>query len=95
MNWIEAHRTAIGLFADASTFLGASLLARDAFLRLRELQRKRIDEEFRREFPKLNLTDDEWRAALVSMRWALAGFILLLLGFLCQLALRFVEWNSG
>lgn len=91
MHWIEAHRFSLGLLADSLTFLGAILLARDAFLRLREIKRTRTDAEFRREFPQLNLTDEEFAAALRSVRWALAGFCLLLLGFLCQLLLRMME----
>jgi hypothetical protein len=91
MNWIAAHRLLIGIFADTVTFLGGCLLARDAFLRLRELKKERVDARFRAEFPRLNLTDDEWRAAVVSLRWAFAGFVLLVLGFLMQLLLRVVE----
>jgi hypothetical protein len=91
MNWIETHRVLIGILADTSTFLGGSLLARDAFLRLKDLKKKRIDEEFRREFPRLNLTDDEWKAAILSLRWALAGFVLVAVGFLFQLLLRLIE----
>jgi len=91
MNWIEAHRVLIGILADTLTFLGGCLLARDAFLRLKDLKKKRIDEEFRREFPRLNLTDEEWKAAIVSLRWALAGFVLVSVGFLFQLLLRLAE----
>ncbi len=91
MNWIEAHRVLIGILADTLTFLGGCLLARDAFLRLKDLKKKRIDEEFRREFPRLNLTDDEWKAAILSLRWALAGFVLVSVGFLFQLLLRLAE----
>jgi hypothetical protein len=91
MNWIIAHRVSIGILADVLSFLGASILARDAFLRLRELKRRRIDEEFRRQFPRLNLTDDEWKQAARALRWTLAGFVLLLLGFFCQLCLRLTE----
>jgi hypothetical protein len=88
MNWIEAHRVSIGIFADSLTFLGGCILARDAFLRLKELKNKRTDTKFRSEFPFLNLTDDEWNKAVVSVRWALAGFVLLIAGFLLQLLLR-------
>lgn len=91
MDLIEAHRVCIGFLADGLTFVGGCLLTRDAFLRLRELHRKRVDEEFRRQFPKLNLTDDEWHAAIVSTRWVVAGFGLMVLGFICQLLLRFVD----
>jgi len=91
MSWIEVHRISFGILADSLTFLGACILARDAFLRLRDLKSKRIDEEFRRQFPKLNLSDAEWGAAVVSTKWTLAGFVLLLLGFLLQLVLRLLE----
>jgi len=95
VDWIELHRNGIGLLADTLTFLGGCLLARDAFLRLVEIKRKRTDEEFRRQFPKLNLTDTEWKAALNAIRWALCGFVLLLLGFFCQLLLRLIEWHHS
>ena len=82
---------ALGILADSFTFLGGLILARDAFLRLKELKKHRIDVRFLREFPRLNLTDEEWRAALVSVRWTLAGFGLIVVGFLAQLLLRLVE----
>lgn len=91
MNWIQAHRLALGVLADSLTFLGGFILTRDTFLRLQELKRNRIDARFRKEFPRLNLTDDEWRAALVSLRWTLAGFLLVLAGFFAQVLLRLVE----
>lgn len=93
MNWLHANHVCVGILADSLTFLGGFILARDAFLRLRELKKSRIDARFRREFPRLNLTDDEWRAAVVSLRWTLAGFVLLLLGFLTQLVVRLIEWR--
>jgi hypothetical protein len=82
---VTGHLAWLGICGDLLTFLGACLLARDAFLRLSDLRRKRTDQEFRRQFPRLNLTDEEWRAAAARVRWALAGFVLLLLGFSCQL----------
>jgi hypothetical protein len=91
MNWFDAHRLPIGILADGFTFLGGLILTRDAFLRLRELKSKRIDAQFRDQFPRLNLADDEWNAAVVALRWVFAGFFLLLLGFLAQLLLRFSE----
>jgi hypothetical protein len=89
--WIHEHHTAIGILADSLTFLGGFLLARDAFLRLRELTKNRIDNRFRAEFPRLNLTDEEWHEAIVSLRWTLAAFVLLVVGFAFQLLLRLVE----
>jgi hypothetical protein len=89
MHWLHDHRFAIGILADSLTFLGGLLLARDAFNRLQDLRNKRIDEEFRRTFPKLNLTDQEWRDAIASMRWTVGGFGLIAIGFACQLLLRF------
>ena len=88
MNWLHVHRFAIGILADSSTFVGGALLTRDAFLRLRDLKNKRTDEEFRRTFPKLNLTDEEWSDAITSLRWTVGGFGLMAAGFACQLALR-------
>jgi hypothetical protein len=91
MNRIGAHHVCLGILADTLTFLGGCILTRDAFLRLKELNGKRIDQEFRRQFPRLNLTDEEWKAAVVSLRWAVTGFVLLVLGFLAQLLLRLIE----
>jgi hypothetical protein len=95
MNWMEMHRGLIGIVADSLTFFGGAILTRDAFLRLKELNRNRIDARFREEFPRLNLTDDELKAAVVSLRWTLAGFVLIVVGFLAQLLLRLIEWQSG
>ena len=91
MEWFRANHVVIGILADTLAFVGGCILARDVFLRLRELKRNRLDERFRAEFPRLNLTDDEWRAAVTALRWTLAGFGLIVLGFLLQLGLRFVE----
>lgn len=79
-----------GILADSLTFAGGCILTRDAFLRLRELRRGRLDERFRVEFPRLSLTDDEWKAAVTAMRWTVAGFGLMVMGFLLQLGLRLV-----
>lgn len=89
MHWLREYRSAIGILADSLTFLGGVLLTRDAFRRLRDLKDKRTDEEFRRAFPKLNLTDQEWRDATVAVGWTVAGFGLIAVGFACQLLLRF------
>jgi hypothetical protein len=91
MNWIAAHRLSLGILADTLTFLGGTILTRDAFMRLKELEKNRTDTRFRSEFPRLNLTDEEWKAALVSVRWELAGFVLLVMGFLAQLLLRLLD----
>ena len=88
MNWIEGNRLAIGILADSLTLAGAAILARDALLRLNELERKRADRRFRNEFPLLNLADEEWKSVVISVRWALGGFVSLLLGFILQLLLR-------
>jgi hypothetical protein len=88
MEWFRANHVAIGVLADTLTFAGGCILTRDAFLRLRELRRSRLDERFRVEFPSLNLSDDQWRAAVTAMRWTVAGFGLMVLGFLLQLGLR-------
>lgn len=81
----------IGILADSLTFVGGAILTRDAFLRLTELKKSRIDVRFSAEFPRLNLTDEEWKAAVVSLRWALAGFLLIAIGFLAQLLLRLIK----
>jgi hypothetical protein len=91
MEWLQAHHVQIGILADFLTFVGGFILARDAFLRLKELKKHRVDTRFSAEFPRLNLTDDEWDAAVLSLRWTLAGFALLLLGFLLQLLLRLIN----
>ncbi|HSY37557.1 MAG TPA: hypothetical protein VK814_17520 [Acidobacteriaceae bacterium] len=89
MHWLQEHRFCIGILADSLTFLGGLLLARDAINRLQDLKNKRIDEEFRRTFPKLNLTDQEWRDAIAAMWWTVGGFALMVVGFAFQLLLRF------
>jgi hypothetical protein len=94
MHWAEAHRLAIGIFADVLTFVGGVILSRDALLRLRELGKQRVDEKFRRRFAGLNLTDQEWRDAVVSVRWALAGFLLLVAGFFLQFVDRILELGT-
>jgi hypothetical protein len=91
MSFFEVHKTVIGVCADGLTFLGGACLAKDAFGKLQELKRARTDEAFRERFPKLNLTDKEWKAAIASRWWALVGFGLVTLGFLLQLILRFAE----
>ncbi|MDR3753321.1 MAG: hypothetical protein P4K93_04470 [Terracidiphilus sp.] len=91
MSWVTDHRFILGILADFLTFLGGAFLAWDAFYRLRDLKSKRVSDEFRRTFPKLNLTDKEWRDALNSVRRAFYGAILLVAGFLLQILLRFAE----
>ncbi|MGH9597500.1 MAG: hypothetical protein ACRD3K_11950 [Edaphobacter sp.] len=95
MNFFEVHRTGIGVLADLLTFLGGACLAKDAFGKLRELKRVRTNDEFRKRLPNLNLTDKEWKAAIISMRWTLAGFGLVTVGFLFQLLLRFMEVTTA
>jgi hypothetical protein len=88
MHCLHEHRFLIGVLADSVTFLGGAMLTRDAFRRLRDLKNKRTDDEFRRTFPRLNLTDQDWKDAARAMRWTLAGFGLIAAGFACQLLLR-------
>jgi hypothetical protein len=88
MHWLHEHRFALGIVADSLTFLGGAALARDAFRRLRDLKDKRTDDEFRRTFPRLNLSDQDWKDAARAMWWTFAGFGLVTLGFACQLLLR-------
>jgi hypothetical protein len=94
MHWAQAHRLAIGIFADVLTFVGGVILSRDALLRLRELRKQRIDESFRHRFAGLNLTDEEWRGAVISVRWALAGFLMLVAGFFLQFVERILELGA-
>ncbi|HWE86652.1 MAG TPA: hypothetical protein VG267_17040 [Terracidiphilus sp.] len=91
MQWFHQHHIAIGILADSLTFAGGALLARDAFLRLQALRKSRTDSRFRETFPRLNLTDQEMREAIASLSWTLCGFVLLSIGFACQLLLRLVE----
>ncbi len=91
MHWAEAHRLAAGIVADSLTFFGGLILTRDAVLRLKDLKKKRTDEEFCRRFSGLNLTDDEWKEATTSVRWAVAGCALLGAGFFLQLVVRILE----
>lgn len=91
MMWLHLHRVLIGVLADSLSFIGGFILARDAFLRLKELKQRRLGDRFSRSFPALNLTDEEWKAAVHALRWTFAGFALLVAGFLLQLLLRFAE----
>jgi hypothetical protein len=88
MEWLRANLVGIGILADALTFAGGCILTRDAFMRLRELKHGRMDKRFRTEFPGLNLSDEEWKAAVKALRWTVVGFGLMVLGFLLQLGLR-------
>jgi len=91
MSWFHAQHRLIGILADLLTFLGGCILARDAFMRLRELKKHRVDVEFDDEFSGLNLTDNERKAAMNALRWTFSGFALILVGFFFQLLLRFTE----
>jgi hypothetical protein len=91
MQFLHEHLLIFGVVADSLTFLGGLILSWDAFVRLRDLKDKRVDDEFRRTFPKLNLTDKDWKSAIWSVGRALAGSGLLAIGFLCQILLRFAE----
>jgi hypothetical protein len=91
MHWIHAHRLAIGILADSLTLAGGLVLTRDALGRLKDLKKNRVDVQFSKEFPLLRLTDEEFKSAVVAVRWAVTGFVLILLGFLVQLILRIEE----
>ena len=91
MYWLQAHRLGIGILADFITLAGGVVLSRDALLRLRELRDQRTDRGFRTRLARLNLTDEELSDALVSVRWAFAGCILLVIGFFLQLVVRLLE----
>jgi hypothetical protein len=94
MQFLHEHLLFFGVVADSLTFLGGLILSWDAFVRLRDLRDKRIDDEFRRTFPKLNMTDKDWKSALWSVGRALAGSGLLAVGFLFQILMRFAEHAS-
>lgn len=94
MSFLHEHILFFGVLADSLTFVGGFILAWDAFFRLRDLKDKRISDEFRRTFPKLNMTDKDWDDALWSVSRALAGSALLMVGFFCQILLRFAEHGS-
>ena len=94
MQFLHEHLLFFGVVADSLTFLGGFILSWDAFVRLRDLKAKRIDHEFRRTFPKLNMTDEDWKNAVWSVGRALAGSGLLAVGFLCQILMRFAEHAS-
>jgi hypothetical protein len=94
MQFLREHLLFFGVVADGLTFFGGLILSWDALLRLRDLKDKRIDDEFRRTFPKLNMTDDDWNKAVWSVGRALAGSGLLAIGFLCQILMRFAEHAS-
>jgi hypothetical protein len=95
MHWLLAHRLLIGVLADFITLAGGVILSRDALLRLRELRNQRTDKNFRARFARLNLTDEELQAAVVSVRWAFTGCLLLAIGFFLQLIVKFIELGSG
>ena len=73
MEWFRADHVVIGILADTLTFAGGCILTRDAFLRLGELRRSRVDGRFKAKFPILNLTDAEWETAVTAMRWTVAS----------------------
>jgi hypothetical protein len=91
MQFLREHLLYFGVAADSLTFLGGVILSWDAILRLRDLKKKRVEDEFRRTFPRLNLTDSDWKDAVWSVGRALAGSALLAAGFFCQILIRFAE----
>lgn len=88
---MEHLRLVTGLSADCLTFFGALVLARDGFLRLRDLSESKIEARFRKQFPNLNLEDAEEDRARASRRWALRGLVLVAAGFVFEIAARFLE----
>jgi hypothetical protein len=92
MQWDRAQlRLIVGLSADFLTFAGGLILARDGFQRLKDLHDSKIDDRFRKQFPKLNMVDADKGRARVSVRWAWRGMILIALGFVLEIISRFLE----
>ncbi len=87
-----AHpRLVLGIGADVLTFVGALLLARDGFQRLKEVNATKVDQRIRKEFPNVNFVDTEATQAKMSEQWAWRGFVILLLGFALQIIVRIME----
>ena len=91
MHFLAEHRLLIGISADLFTFLGALILARDAFTHLKDLRERRIHDEFRDAFPDLPLADDEVTAAVSAVRFAIRGSAILFCGFILQILSRLSE----
>jgi hypothetical protein len=84
-------RLAVGISADFLTLVGALILARDAFNHLKDLQDRKINLAFRREFRDVQIEDDEEMAARTAVRMAARGFLILVTGFLLQVLSRLAE----
>jgi hypothetical protein len=92
MQWLAQHvRLIVGILADLVTFVSGLLFARDAFVRLKELNEARISERFQEQFPGLNMADPAAGRARMSKRWALRGLVLLGMGFVLQIVTRFLD----
>ena len=89
MHFLAQYRLLIGLSADLLTFGGGLLLARDAFLHLKDLQDRRVDEEFERRFGKrLPLKNTKEQEAKTAVKLAIRGGAILLIGFILQILAR-------
>jgi hypothetical protein len=91
MDFLVAHHLSLGLIADAVTLLGALILAKEAFGRLRDLTGNRLQEEFNKLYPDLSLVDQEAAAARRIVRLAYLGCSLMVLGFVLQALTRIAE----
>jgi hypothetical protein len=91
--WLKANKLFLGLAADILTFGGGLLLARDAFFHLADLRRDQVEAAFRQRFRRLSakMRDPREAEAKEAVRWAVRGLLLLVVGFVCELATRFAE----
>jgi hypothetical protein len=91
---LVAHRLLLGLSADAITLIGALILTKEAFSRLRDVTANRVKEKFNIKFPDLPLVDQEKKAARQVVQRAYLGCVFMVLGFLLQALTRIAENHS-
>jgi len=91
MHLLLAHRLFLGLAADAITLIGALVLTKEAFGRLRDLAGNRLQKKFDELYPDLPLVDQEAAAAKRIVRLAYVGCALMILGFVLQALTRVAD----
>jgi hypothetical protein len=91
--WLKQYKLWLGLAADVLTFAGGLLLARDAFRHLADLRQAQIEAAFRLRFRRISekMQDPKLEEAAVAGRWAVRGLVLLVAGFVCEIASRFAD----